>query len=83
MLSTAWKYARFGNPLALLSVMTEKILIIDDDEQLTTAYRDYLEKLDYQVDCAREVEEAETLLTHFNYSVVITDLRLSKLGFGG
>jgi DNA-binding NarL/FixJ family response regulator len=35
------------------------------------------------VDSAGEIEEAETLLTHFPYSIVITDLRLSRLNFGG
>jgi DNA-binding response OmpR family regulator len=63
--------------------MGDKILIIDDDEQLVNAYREYLSKRGYEVDCAQELEEAETLLAHFSYSVVITDLRLSKLGFGG
>jgi len=63
--------------------MTKRILIIDDDEQLAVAYKSYLEKHGYEVDCALELEEAETLLAHYNYAVVITDLRLSKLGFGG
>jgi len=36
-----------------------------------------------EVDCAQELEEAQSLLAHFSYAVVITDLRLSKLGFGG
>src|SRR5262249_52201762 len=39
--------------------------------------------LGFAVDCASEIEEAQTLLTHFPYSVVVTDLRLSKLNFGG
>jgi DNA-binding response OmpR family regulator len=63
--------------------MADKILIIDDDEQLLAAYRDYLSESGYEVDCAQELEEAQTLLTFFQYSVVITDLRLSKLAFGG
>lgn len=63
--------------------MKEKILIVDDDEQLIGAYREYLSNLGYTVDCAMEIEEAQTLLTHFEYSVVITDLRLSRLSFGG
>src|SRR5580700_6068130 len=63
--------------------MADKVLIIDDDEQLVDAYREYLAAGGYEVDCAQELEEAETLLAHFSYSVVITDLRLSKLGFGG
>lgn len=63
--------------------MKEKLLIVDDDEQLTSAYREYLSGLGYAVDCAGEIEEAQTLLAHFQYSVVITDLRLSQLSFGG
>jgi len=63
--------------------MADKILILDDDEQLVEAYRDYLTGNGYTVDCARELEEAQSLLAHFSYSVLITDLRLSKLAFGG
>ena len=63
--------------------MSHRVLIVDDDEQLLEAYRDYLAEDAYEVDCAQELEEAQTLLTHFSYSVLITDLRLSKLAFGG
>jgi DNA-binding response OmpR family regulator len=63
--------------------MDDKVLIIDDDEQLVEAYRDCLSDAGYKVDSALELEEALTLLDHFSYSVVITDLRLSKLEFGG
>lgn len=63
--------------------MTGRILILDDDNQLASAYKDYLSDKGYQVDCAEELEEAQTLLAHFSYAVVITDLRLTKLGFGG
>jgi DNA-binding NtrC family response regulator len=73
----------FGCPGALLKGMKDKILIVDDDDQLVTAYREYLSALGYGVDTAGEIEEAQTLLTHFHYAVVITDLRLSRLSFGG
>jgi DNA-binding response OmpR family regulator len=63
--------------------MADRVLIIDDDEQLVGAYRDYLTDAGYDVDCAQELEEAQALLAHFSYSVVITDLRLNKLEFGG
>jgi DNA-binding response OmpR family regulator len=63
--------------------MADKILIVDDDEQLVDAYREYLTENGYTVDCAQELEEAQSLLAHFSYSVLITDLRLSKLAFGG
>lgn len=63
--------------------MKEKILIVDDDEQLGSAYLEYLSGQGYAVDYAGEIEEAQTLLAHFQYSVVVTDLRLSRLSFGG
>lgn len=63
--------------------MKDRILIVDDDDQLINAYRDYLSGLGYSVDTAGEIEEAQTLLAHFPYAVVITDLRLSRLSFGG
>jgi DNA-binding NtrC family response regulator len=63
--------------------MTERILIIDDDEQLVKAYKEHFTALGYHVDCAAEIEEAQTLLAYFSYSVIVTDLRLSKLGFDG
>jgi len=63
--------------------MSDRILILDDDEQLAYAYKEHFSALGYRVDCAQELEEAQTLLAHFPYSVAITDLRLNKLGFGG
>ena len=63
--------------------MQDRILIIDDDDQLVGAYREYLSRRGFYVDSAQELEEAQALLAHFPYSVVVTDLRLSKLGFGG
>jgi CheY-like chemotaxis protein len=63
--------------------MNAKVLIVDDDDLLVSAYLDYLTGLGYSVDTAGEIEEAQTLLTHFRYAVVITDLRLSRLSFGG
>ena len=63
--------------------MIDRILILDDDEQLALAYHEHFTALGYKVDCAQELEEAQALLCHFGYSVVITDLRLSKIGFGG
>jgi two-component system, OmpR family, response regulator len=73
----------FGLRVAFLSGMNERILIIDDDRDLAKAYAEYLCQCGYQVDCAHELEEAQSLLAHFAYSVVVTDLRLTKLGFGG
>jgi two-component system, OmpR family, response regulator len=73
----------FGGQRASYNGMAHKVLIIDDDDQLASAYRDFLSEQGYEVDCAQELEEAQTLLSYFSYSVVITDLRLNKLAFGG
>jgi DNA-binding NtrC family response regulator len=78
-----WRCSTFGSLHALVTDMAERILIIDDDDQLANAYKEFLSDCGHQVDCAQELEEAQTLLAHFSYSVVITDLRLTKLGFGG
>jgi CheY-like chemotaxis protein len=67
----------------LTNGMRGKLLIVDDDEQLVNAYSEYFSGLGYPVDAAAEIEEAQTLLAHFHYAVVITDLRLSRLNFGG
>jgi CheY-like chemotaxis protein len=58
--------------------MAHRILLIDDEEHVLAATSEYLQGKGYQVDCAREREEAEALLEHLNYSLVITDLGLSK-----
>ncbi|MGH9825083.1 MAG: response regulator [Blastocatellia bacterium] len=59
--------------------MSDKILVVDDEQSILFAMRDYFTAYGYDVDCARELEEANTLLSATNYSVVIADLRLTGL----
>ena len=54
-----------------------RILVVDDEEPILFAIRDYFEPLGWQVDCAQELEEAEALLSHIRYTLLIADLRLS------
>lgn len=56
---------------------TNKILVVDDEEVILFAVRNYFESFDFQVDCAQELEEAEALLINVSYSVLITDLCLT------
>jgi DNA-binding NtrC family response regulator len=63
--------------------MSERILIIDDDAMLAEALREFLSGQGYEIHCAGEREEAETLLAHHSYALVITDLALSPLGLSG
>jgi CheY-like chemotaxis protein len=78
-----FRVVRFWRAACLYPCMADKVLIIDDDQQLRNAYRAYLEQCGYTIDCAQELEEAQTLLAYHDYSVVVTDLRLNKLQFGG
>ena len=58
----------------------ERILIVDDEELIVLAMRRYFEGLGYAVDAAHELEEAQALLAHRNYDLVIADLRLTGIG---
>jgi DNA-binding NtrC family response regulator len=59
--------------------MSQRILVVDDEEPILFAIRDYFEPLGWQVDCAQELEEAEALLSHIRYTLLIADLRLSGI----
>jgi DNA-binding NtrC family response regulator len=63
--------------------MAKRILVIDDDEQIVAALREHLILFGYEVDFAYELEEAQTLLRHMSYDVVVTDLRLNQFEFSG
>jgi DNA-binding response OmpR family regulator len=55
----------------------KRILVIDDERTILFAIRSYFNRYGYEVDCARELEEAEALLSHRQYDIVIADLRLT------
>lgn len=57
--------------------MACRILVIDDEEPILFALREYFMLLGYQVDCAMKSEEAKALLADAFYAVAIVDLRLS------
>lgn len=53
------------------------MLVVDDEESIRDAVRDYFEGRGFHVDCARELEEAQALLVYRDYAVVLADLRLT------
>jgi DNA-binding response OmpR family regulator len=57
--------------------MKPRLLVVDDEEPILSAIHEYFVPLGYDVDCARELEEAEALLAHIRYALVIADLRLT------
>jgi two-component system OmpR family response regulator len=60
--------------------MTKRLLLIDDEEQVLHALTRFFSRAGYSVDCARELEEAEALLTWIEYDLVIADLSLTDQG---
>ena len=57
-----------------------RLLIIDDEETILFALKRYFTRLHYQVVCATELEEAEALIAHECFDLVIADLSLTAGG---
>jgi DNA-binding NtrC family response regulator len=53
-----------------------RVLFVDDEESIRFALRDYFAAEGYDVNAARDVNEADALLARQPYEVVIIDLRL-------
>jgi two-component system OmpR family response regulator len=58
---------------------TPRLLIVDDEEPILLAMQEYFQRFGYDVDCARELEEAEALLAKLPYVLVVADLRLTGI----
>jgi ActR/RegA family two-component response regulator len=73
-----------GRKLRLVSGvndMPHKLLIVDDEETILFAMREYFSTCGFEVDTARESEEAKARIEKVGYAVAIVDLRLA--GFTG
>ena len=57
--------------------MSYKLLVVDDEDSILFAMKEYFTLHGCEVDCARELEEAAALLEHIQYAAVIADLRLT------
>jgi DNA-binding NtrC family response regulator len=52
------------------------LLVVDDEESICFSMSEYFSQQGYEVDTAREIEEAESLIAQKQYEVIIQDLRL-------
>jgi len=52
---------------------------VDDEAAIRFALSEYFRECGWEVDAAAEKEEAEALLSHTTYDVVIADLRLTGI----
>lgn len=56
----------------------KQLLIIDNEETILFALKRYFAQLRYRVDSASELEEAEALVAHTRYDLVIADQREAR-----
>jgi len=54
----------------------QNLLVVDDEESICFSMREYFSQHGFKVDTAKELEEAEGLITTTDYKVIIQDLRL-------
>jgi DNA-binding response OmpR family regulator len=57
--------------------MQRRLLVVDDEEPVRFAVRDYFGTRNTEVDCAATAEQAEVFLEAYHHGVVLLDLRLS------
>ena len=57
-----------------------RILVVEDEKRIADFLCRGLEGAGYAVDAAYELEEAQALLGHYKYDLVIADLRLTGIG---
>lgn len=60
--------------------MAKRLLIVDDQDSILHAVDRFFTRAGFTVDCAHELEEAEALVTHVAYDLVIADLSLTEKG---
>lgn len=59
--------------------MNKKILIVDDEEEITKLLADYLGLFGYTVDTSCNPVEALAMVEESNYQIVITDLMMPEM----
>jgi len=60
--------------------MKHRLLVVDDERAILMAVGEYFRRRGYEVACARELAEAEELLSRDGFACVIADLRLTAQG---
>jgi DNA-binding NtrC family response regulator len=68
-----------GRDKSVLNVIDnpgQNYLVVDDEESICFSMREYFSQHGFKVDTAKELEEAEGLITTTDYKVIIQDLRL-------
>ena len=69
--------ARTAGKRLALPVGVTKLLLVDDEKNVLAGLDRYFRVAGFQVDCAREREEAEAMLADGGYDAVLVDLSLT------
>src|SRR5262245_38407066 len=56
------------------------MLLLDDEDSILVPTATYFRSLGFDVDTARETEEAEALIEHRRYDLAVLDLRVGPVG---
>ena len=56
--------------------MKKKILVIDDDALVLKSVRNLLTNEGYEVECAKNSEEAELMIRRFPFNLIVCDIRM-------
>jgi len=70
-------------PNRRLSATTKRVLIVDDEESILAPLSRYFRRIGCEVVAAQEREEAEALLEHQRFDLILLDLALSGYGLEG
>ena len=57
-------------------ILQPKVLVVDDEENILSAFRDFLKKERCEMVAATNAEEAMDVLEHQHMNLLITDIRL-------
>lgn len=72
-----WKSEDSVDPSVPRQPTQHRLLLVDDEESILFAMRDYFTAHGYAVDCARDLREVTALLGRETYGVVVVDLCLN------
>jgi DNA-binding response OmpR family regulator len=62
---------------AATAMHMERLLLVDDEENVLTGMSRYFRQAGFHVDCARDRGEAEALLSRVSYDAAVVDLCLA------
>ena len=70
----------FRSSVGKSAIEKGSVLLLDDEDSILVPTATYFRSLGFNVDTARETEEAEALIEHRTYDLAVLDLRVGPVG---